>query len=97
VVFLYIALLTALVGNVNSITYRAEVALRRRSVRPIVTVIMLTVAAVIATSGLYYIVAIGYTYLSYAFLVLFTIPLASVGVYRVFIRRSRTVEGRYGG
>ena len=97
VVFLYIALLTALVGNVNSITYRAEVALRRRSVRPIVTVIMLTMAAVIATSGLYYIVAIGYTYLSYAFLALFTIPLASVGVYRVFIRRSRTVEGRYSG
>ncbi|WP_156769795.1 hypothetical protein [Caldivirga maquilingensis] len=97
VAFLYIALLTALVGNVNSITYRAEVALRgRRGVRPIVTVIILTAATVIATSGLYYIVAVGYTYLSYAFLVLFTIPLASVGAYRVFIRRPRKVEGRYG-
>lgn len=98
VIFLYIALLTALIGNMNSITYRAEVALRgRRGVRPIVTVIMLTAAAIIATSGLYYIVAVGYTYLSYAFLALFTIPLASVGVYRAFIRYPRAVEGRYGG
>ena len=98
VIFLYIALLTALIGNMNSITYRAEVALRgRRLVRPIVTIIMLTTAAVIATSGLYYIVSIGYTYLSYAFLALFTIPLASVGTYRAFIKHPKAVEDRHGG
>jgi len=87
VVFLYIALLTALVGNINSITYRVEVALKgRRSVRPAVTITVLTVATFIAISGLYNIVSVGYTYLSYAFLALFTVPLASVGAYRVFTR-----------
>ncbi|MFP3281720.1 MAG: hypothetical protein RXR39_01890, partial [Caldivirga sp.] len=87
VVFLYIALLTALVGNINSITYRVEVALKgRRSVRPAVTITVLTVATFIAISGLYNIVSVGYTYLSYAFLALFTVPLASVGAYRVFAR-----------
>jgi len=87
VVFLYIALLTALVGNINSITYRVEVALKgRRGVRPVVTITVLTVATFIATSGLYNIVSVGYTYLSYAFLALFTIPLATIGAYRVFNR-----------
>lgn len=93
VIFLYIALLTALVGNINSITYRVEVALHgRRLIRPIVVIITLTVASVIATSGLYNIVSVGYTYLSYAFLILFTIPLATVGGYRV-VKQSNVISG----
>ncbi len=81
--FLYIALLTATVGNVNAVAYRFEASFRLNVSRPAVSIIMVSTALVIALAGIYRIVSVGYTVLSYVFLALFTVPLAFIGGYRV--------------
>ena len=55
------------------------------------TVTVLTLAAVLSRLGLIELVSRGYTVMAYGFLLLFALPLCTVGVYRIFTAPSQSL------
>ena len=77
-------------GMIRAIVDRIAVNLKEANLRPMspgqvaaLTIVVLLIAAVMSRLGLVALVAQGYTYMAYGFLLLFALPLATVGLARI--------------
>ena len=82
-------------GMIHAIIDRIAVNLREVGRSPMtraqvgaLTVAVLSIAAVLSRFGLIELVARGYTAMAYGFLLLFALPLSTVGVYRIVTNRT---------
>lgn len=73
----------ALLGRVNvEMTERGKSSLSRKQ-QAIVTVVILVAACVMAKFGIIALIEKGYTALSYGFMILYMLPILTVGIYKV--------------
>ena len=82
-------------GLIHAILRRIDVHLEEGGRRPLtkvhvglLTVSVLGMAALLSRIGLIALVAQGYSAMAYGFLLLFALPLLTLGVYRIFRRTS---------